>query len=190
MLQLLAGGGIVVGAFAFWLLAVWPPPSWYRTHWPAETAFMVMRESTGFAGRRLAGSSAKSGRLDGRPARRYHPVPLDSIAPYMQDAVMIGEDNNFLTHSGIDYLALAHALGYRRESFSWRDARERQELLALLPGAWSKRDRLRGRAPSPSSWLRISTSPHRGTRCGSSRRPSSPGGSSRPSESDGSWSCT
>ena len=30
-------------AFLAWLLAVWPPPVWYRTHWPAETAFMAMR---------------------------------------------------------------------------------------------------------------------------------------------------
>jgi monofunctional biosynthetic peptidoglycan transglycosylase len=76
--------------------------------------------------------------------RLYRPVPLDSITPDMQDAVMIGEDNNFLTHGGIDYLALAHALGYQRETFSWHDPRQRRELLALLPSAWSKRDRLRG----------------------------------------------
>jgi len=57
---------------------------------------------------------------------------------------MIGEDNNFLTHGGIDYLALAHALGYQRETFNWRDPRQRRELLAVLPSAWSKRDRLRG----------------------------------------------
>jgi hypothetical protein len=30
-------------AFLAWLLAVWPPPVWYRTHWPAQTAFMAMR---------------------------------------------------------------------------------------------------------------------------------------------------
>lgn len=76
--------------------------------------------------------------------RLYRPVPLDSIAPALQDAVIIGEDNNFLTHHGIDYLALAHAIGYRRPTFAWNNPRDRQELRAVLPQAWSKRDRLRG----------------------------------------------
>ena len=79
-----------------------------------------------------------------RPERLYHPVPLDSIAPSMQDAVIIGEDNNFLTHHGIDYLALAHAIGYRRSTFEWNNPQDRKELEAVLPQAWSKRGRLRG----------------------------------------------
>jgi monofunctional glycosyltransferase len=78
------------------------------------------------------------------PERLYRPVPLDSIAPAMQDAVIIGEDNNFLTHHGIDYLALAHAIGYRRPTFDWDSPRDRKELRAVLPQAWSRRDRLRG----------------------------------------------
>jgi len=79
-----------------------------------------------------------------RAGRLYQPVPLDSIAPSLQDAVIIGEDNNFLTHHGIDYLALAHAIGYRRPTFAWDNPRDRKELRAVLPQAWSKRDRLRG----------------------------------------------
>jgi monofunctional biosynthetic peptidoglycan transglycosylase len=132
MRRLLIAFSSVAGFFLIWLFAVWPPPSWYRTHWPRETAFMARP--------RDAPPTAKSivrGRL-------YRPVPLDSIAPYMQDAVMIGEDANFPTHSGIDYLALAHALGYRPETFDWHNPRERRELLAVLPNAWSRRDQLRG----------------------------------------------
>jgi monofunctional biosynthetic peptidoglycan transglycosylase len=132
MRRTLAAAGIIAGLFTLWLFAVWPPPWWYRTHWPRETAFMTRPQV-----RPLPGAAQARGRL-------YRPVPLDSIASDMQDAVMIGEDNNFLTHSGIDYLALAHALGYQRPSFSWRDPGQRRELLAVLPGAWSKRDRLRG----------------------------------------------
>lgn len=75
---------------------------------------------------------------------RYRPVPLDSIAPVLQDAVIIGEDNNFRRHGGIDYLALAHALGYQRRTFAWDNPRDRRELTALLPHAWSRRDKLRG----------------------------------------------
>jgi len=78
------------------------------------------------------------------PARLYHPVPLDSISPHLQDAVIIGEDNNFFSHHGIDYLALAHALGYRRTTLDWRNPRDRGELADVLPQAWSRRDRLRG----------------------------------------------
>lgn len=115
--------GLLGGAFLLWLIAIWPPPVWYRTHWPARTAFMAMRPPAPF---------------------HYRPLPLDSIAPVMVDAVIIGEDGNFLTHSGIDYLALAHALGYQRRTFTWKDPAQRRELFAVLPRAWSRRDRLRG----------------------------------------------
>ncbi len=132
---LLITGGLA-GAFVLWLFAVWPPPSWYRTHWPAKTAFMAMR-SDGWSGGRTGG------RGDG-PRIRYRPVPLDSIAAVMQQAVILGEDNLFLTHGGIDYLSLARALGYRRAELDLRSGRDRQELLAVLPHAWEKRAKLRG----------------------------------------------
>lgn len=120
-----------------WLLAVWPPPVWYRTHWPRETAFMarpIHRAATG----------KKGSAPPPAPPRRYRPVPLDSIAPAFQDAVIIGEDNNFFAHHGIDYLALVHAIGYRRATFDWSNPRDRQELRAVLPQVWARRDRLRG----------------------------------------------
>ncbi len=123
----------LVGGFAAWLLAVWPPPLWYRTHWPRQTAFMARPVPARSIGAALAA----------RP-RQYRPVPLDSIAPYMQDAVMIGEDDGFRTHHGIDYLALARALGYQRPALRWSDPRDRAALLAVLPQAWARRDRLRG----------------------------------------------
>jgi monofunctional biosynthetic peptidoglycan transglycosylase len=86
----------------------------------------------------------KGGTPPPAPVRQYRPVPLDSIAPALQDAVIIGEDNNFLAHHGIDYLALAHAIGYRRPTFDWGNPRDRKELEAALPQVWAKRDRLRG----------------------------------------------
>jgi len=117
--------GIVGGLFVFWLLAAWPPPSWYRTHWPRRTAFMARRDTPD-------------------SAFRYRPVPLDSMSPVLPKAVLIGEDGNFYSHGGIDYLGLAAALGYRRRTLDLRNPRDRQELLAVLPRAWSRRDRLRG----------------------------------------------
>lgn len=116
--------------FIVWLSAIWPPPLWYRTHWPAETAFMWMRRAE-------VGWSADSLRL-------YRPVPLDSISRSLQDAVIIGEDNNFFTHGGIDYLAMAHALGYQRQTFAWSSERDRRELMGVIALAWSRRDKLRG----------------------------------------------
>lgn len=74
----------------------------------------------------------------------YNPVSLDSIAPAMQDAVVAGEDNNFFSHTGIDYLALLSALGYKRATFSWSSPEDRKALKAVLPNAWSRRDKLRG----------------------------------------------
>jgi monofunctional biosynthetic peptidoglycan transglycosylase len=114
--------GLLLLGGVCWLLAVWPPPFWYATHFPAQTAFMSMRGG----------------------APKYRPVPLDSIAPSLQQAAIIGEDNNFATHGGIDYLALAQAIGYRRPTFAWSNARDRQALVAVLPQAWSRRDKLRG----------------------------------------------
>jgi monofunctional biosynthetic peptidoglycan transglycosylase len=115
--------GVIGGSFLLWLIAIWPPPVWYRTHWPARTAFMGIRPPAPF---------------------HYRPVPLDSIAPEMVEAVIIGEDGNFRTHRGIDYLALAQALGYSRRTFSWKDRTQRKELVAVLPKAWARRDKLRG----------------------------------------------
>ncbi|HSB53081.1 MAG TPA: biosynthetic peptidoglycan transglycosylase, partial [Gemmatimonadales bacterium] len=86
----------------------------------------------------------KGGHPPPAPPRLYRPVPLDSIAPALQDAVIIGEDNNFRSHHGIDYLALAHAIGYRRQTFDWGNPRDRKELEAVLPQVWARRDRLRG----------------------------------------------
>jgi monofunctional glycosyltransferase len=121
---------VAAAGFLLWLFAIWPPPLWYRTHWPAETAFMWMRRGEG-------GRNVDS-------LRQYRPVPLDSIARGLQDAVVIGEDNNFFTHGGIDYLAMAHAIGYPRWSFTWSSARDRNELFSVLPTVWNRRDKLRG----------------------------------------------
>jgi monofunctional biosynthetic peptidoglycan transglycosylase len=123
--------GFLAGGFLLWLLAVWPPPLWYRTHWPRETAFMAMRDA------------ARRNKPDARPVR-YRPVPLDSIAPSLVEAVIIGEDGNFYQHGGIDYLSLAHALGYRRQTLNLGDPRDRAAFLAVLPRAWGQRDKLRG----------------------------------------------
>jgi len=137
---------IAGGVFLLWLMAVWPPPLWYRTHWPAQTAFMSMRGNAvagGAAGQGGSGAGRSRGR--GFPAEpTYRPVPLDSISIWLPRAAMIGEDNRFLEHHGIDYLAILEALGYRRADFAWSDPRDRAELRYTLGSLWSRRAKLRG----------------------------------------------
>lgn len=83
--------------FVLWLFAVWPPPLWYRSHFPRETAFMRMR----------AGEPQEPGRAG--PAT-YRPVALDSVAPVFVAAVLTGEDHRFWSHGGIDFVELRSAL--------------------------------------------------------------------------------
>jgi membrane peptidoglycan carboxypeptidase len=163
MKRILKAAGIAALLFTGWLFAVWPPPVWYRTHWPAETAFMWMRGWGGgvaggqrlekVGGREARRATSPSSRPPTTvresfralpPSRRYDPVPMDSISPFVSEAVLIGEDNAFPTHGGIDWRSLRRAIGYRRDVFSWGEPRDRQELWEVLPAAWSRRDALRG----------------------------------------------
>jgi len=92
----------------------------------------------------VEGGSA--GRRDrGFPAEpSYRPVPLDSISDWLPRAAMIGEDNRFLEHGGVDYLAILEALGYRRAGFAWSEPRDRAELWGTLGSVWGRRGKLRG----------------------------------------------
>ena len=104
---------------AVWLLGVWPPPVWWRDHWPRATAMMRW-----------------SDRLDdGRSAdRRYRPVPLDSVSPVLVRMVILAEDSRFRTHAGIDPEELRDAAGVPPDAGWWR----------TLVAAWRGRERMRG----------------------------------------------
>jgi monofunctional biosynthetic peptidoglycan transglycosylase len=113
--------------FAAWLFAVWPPPIWYRTHWPKETAFMAMRRHA-----------------DPKLRRDYRPVPIDSIAAAMAAAATTGEDARFWSHGGIDFQEVRAALGYRRPGFDWSSTRDRAELWRVVGTAWTRLKGMRG----------------------------------------------
>ena len=146
----LLGGGL----FVLWLFAVWPPPVWYRTHWPAETAFQAHRRVGAWAHPIPVLDTAKrsgiirgwaSARLSAyAPTRLYHPIPLDSISEGVILTVMTGEDQRFREHGGIDWVNLRRALGYPRDGFSWGLSRDRRDLGRALGRAWERRDALRG----------------------------------------------
>src|SRR2546430_3786098 len=83
------------GLVLVWLFGVWPPPVWWRNHWPRETA--MMREQ---ADCRSPSAS---------PTVR--PIDLQSISPVLQRMVIIAEDSRFRSHVGIDPAEVADALG-------------------------------------------------------------------------------
>ena len=125
------GALLVCLACLLWLGFVWPPPSWWRTHWPSETAFMALRA----AQLRAAGEAIP---------RRYHPVDSAAISPWLRRAAVASEDEAFYQHHGVDYRAVREALGYRRPTFSWTDAGDRAELWRAVRWAWRHRGRIRG----------------------------------------------
>jgi monofunctional biosynthetic peptidoglycan transglycosylase len=109
-----------------WLLGVWPPPVWWRDHWPRETA--MMKEAT-------------ERRKDGRGGRHppsvrpsFRPTPLGEISPTLQRMVIIGEDSRFWTHHGIDPVEMADAMRIDRSRGTWKSMR----------AFWRRRDRMRG----------------------------------------------
>jgi len=107
---------LVVGAA--WLVGVWPPPVWWRTHGPRETAMMR------WAARRAGGAVPVTVR----------PAALDSISPLLQRTVVLAEDDRFHAHHGIDFAEVADALGLDHQRGAWGAVRT----------VWRRRDRVRG----------------------------------------------
>lgn len=112
------GGAALVAAL--WAFGVWPPPVWWRTHWPRCTAMM-----------RAHGPAAQSG---GRGCPSYRPAALSEVSPALQRMVIIGEDSRFRTHHGIDPTEIANALQLDRG----------MGVARTVATAWRRRDRLRG----------------------------------------------
>src|SRR5881275_1279976 len=112
------------GLVLVWLLGVWPPPVWWRDHWPRETAMMREGRPEGWNGGRLERSN--------RPT--VQPTALKDISPLLQRMVIIGEDSRFRTHHGIDPAEIGDALGLGRRKDAW----------GTIVAAWRQRDALRG----------------------------------------------
>src|SRR5881396_2316174 len=114
------------GVVLVWLFAVWPPPVWWRDHWPRETAMM-----------REIADCRTGGRPDGQSPSAcptVRPSALQDISPLLQRMVIIGEDSRFRTHHGIDPAEIADALGVDGAHGFW----------SAVGAAWRHRDRLRG----------------------------------------------
>jgi monofunctional biosynthetic peptidoglycan transglycosylase len=78
----------LIGLGLAWLLGVWPPPVWWRDHWPEQTAMMRLRDSGG----------------------AYQPMPIARFPGVLQRMVIIGEDSRFRTHHGVDLDEIRDAL--------------------------------------------------------------------------------
>lgn len=78
----------LTGLVLAWLLGVWPPPVWWRDHWPEQTAMMRLRDSGG----------------------AYQPMPIARFPGVLQRMVIIGEDSRFRTHHGVDLDEIRDAL--------------------------------------------------------------------------------
>jgi monofunctional glycosyltransferase len=79
----------LIGLALGWLVGVWPPPVWWRDHWPAQTAMM---------------------RLRGVPVHVV-PTPLERFPSVLRRMVIIGEDSRFRTHHGLDFEEIRDAAG-------------------------------------------------------------------------------
>lgn len=91
-------GFIVVGIVG-WITTffIWPDISYLKTDPPKRTAFMEFRE------RQWAETNKKM-------SLRYTWVPLAKISPFLQDAVLISEDDKFWQHYGFDLAGIQEAL--------------------------------------------------------------------------------
>src|SRR5215471_13722523 len=78
----------LAGLALVWLLGVWPPPVWWRDHWPERTAMMRLRGS----------------------GEAYQPMPIARFPGALQRMVIIGEDSRFRTHHGVDLDEIRDAL--------------------------------------------------------------------------------
>ena len=103
----------LAGLVAVWLFGVWPPPVWWRTHWPSHTAMM---------------------RHWGDPTQ-LNPVPLDAFAPSLQRMIIIAEDSRFRSHPGIDVVEIADALGVPAGAGVWTTVRVAWRERSRLRGA-------------------------------------------------------
>ncbi|MGH7519950.1 MAG: biosynthetic peptidoglycan transglycosylase [Gemmatimonadales bacterium] len=86
--------------FVVWLLAVWPPPIWWRDHEPRCTAMMRLRDDC-----------EMGGWADGRMGRRSLPDRPSAHPPIiLERMIIIAEDSRFKAHHGIDFIELREAL--------------------------------------------------------------------------------
>ncbi|MBI5638254.1 MAG: monofunctional biosynthetic peptidoglycan transglycosylase [Nitrospinae bacterium] len=91
--------GFIVVGIAGWVSTffIWPDISHLKTGIPKKTAFMEFRERQWAEGNK-------------KVKLRYTWTPLAEISPFVQDAVLISEDDKFWQHYGFDLAGIQDAL--------------------------------------------------------------------------------
>jgi monofunctional glycosyltransferase len=117
--------GLALLFAAVWLLGVWPPPVWWRDHWPRATAMMYWADG------RSGGQAVGDARTALPP---YRLTALRDISPALQRTVILAEDWRFRSHGGIDVAEMKDAIGVPPDAGLWE----------TVAGAWRRRDRVRG----------------------------------------------
>lgn len=70
-------------------------------------------------------------------------VPMNEISPYMSKAVMAGEDQNFLNHSGFDFKAMKRAYEYNKRGKKIRGGSTISQQTAKNVFLWQNRSYMR-----------------------------------------------
>lgn len=118
-LRRIATGALVAGTA--WLVAVWPPPVWWRAHWPRQTAMMRW-------------SARHTAPADVPTPLAHAPIPLDAMGSDLPTLVVLAEDARFPHHWGIDAAEIRDATGVAPGSGP----------VDALRALWRRRARMRG----------------------------------------------
>jgi monofunctional biosynthetic peptidoglycan transglycosylase len=110
--------GIILGGLLFEALML-PRVSALSTQNPATTSLIETRIQ-------------QAQRKGVEPRRVQIWVPLDKISPQLQRAVLAGEDSNFATHHGFDYVAIQRAWDQAQKEAE-REAQQEGENDSWLP---------------------------------------------------------
>lgn len=110
--------GILLGGLIF-EAATLPRPADLRDQNPATTSMIETR-------------IREAQNKGAQPKRVQIWVPLEKISPYLQRAVVAGEDSNFATHHGFDYAAIQKAWEHAQKEAD-KEAKQEGENDSWLP---------------------------------------------------------
>lgn len=81
--------------------------------WVPDVSFLILDNPKYTAYMRIYVRKARA--AGKKPVVVWHWVPLSEISPFLQKAVLVGEDDAFYHHGGVDWDALEKAMAYNRK---------------------------------------------------------------------------
>jgi len=98
---------VLIALDVFYIMLIWPNWSHFKRGPVAKSEFIQLYEQQRRADRSL-------------PRLAWQPVPMNSISPHIQRAVIVAEDSRFHSHSGFDVIALKDAMDYNIEKLEMK----------------------------------------------------------------------